>query len=196
MIELWILGVFVTTCLVWATTPWWPSHWHRLPLMYRPRIEEPHWREMDYKYLLAMNELNVEFPTYTEEEKSLARYLEFNNEEDHERRKEKTSTGVHVEGSGVVRGSFTTLVSPGLAGGLGILGGAASQQSLGRPSNKALGGLGALANAKRESDQLQQQGLEMLNEAHSALTSLRLANDQRARQAAFQHLIVEKNDIN
>lgn len=81
---------------------------------------------MDYYYLEALNELNVMCPTGTEEEKGLARYLEFNDREDHERRlgdKQREP----VRPSGTVSGSFTTLLSPGmsnaLSGGLGGIGG-------------------------------------------------------------------------
>lgn len=104
----------------------------------------PHWRDMDYKYLEAWNELNVMCPTETEEEKGLARYLEFNSEEDHVRRQHKNQES--PEPRRPVTGSWSTLCSPGLSqlssgglaglsggvlGGLGAAGyGAANQQQL------------------------------------------------------------------
>lgn len=83
-----------------------------------------HWREMDYYYLEALNELNTMCPTGTEEEKGLARYLEFNDREDHERRQErKDRAGDRLTDTlrtgGTVSGGFTTLLAPGLGNALG-----------------------------------------------------------------------------
>jgi hypothetical protein len=40
---MWPLWAFFAIMAVWATTPWWPEHWFRLPLMYKPKkdLAEP-----------------------------------------------------------------------------------------------------------------------------------------------------------
>jgi hypothetical protein len=40
---MWPLWAFFAIMAVWATTPWWPEHWFRLPLMYKSKqdLEEP-----------------------------------------------------------------------------------------------------------------------------------------------------------
>lgn len=150
----------------------------------QPKIEKPHWREMDYNYLVALNELNVLCPTDTEEEKGLARYLEFNDREDHDRRlRDKQREPVRT--GGTVTGSFSTLYAPGLSnalsGGFGGIGGGL---------HGALGGaLAGLAQASRESQQLQQLGQQLRSDTEVMM-------QQMQNQMSQMQYGVSENNIN
>ena len=151
----------------------------------RAKKEKLHWRDLDYNLLLAMNELNVEFPTETSEEKELAKYLQFNTRAEHEHYKQQRAGGClsdivreseSFQTISQVRGPFTTLLSPGLGGlfggHLGGLGGGVQRQ-LGQQVGMTLD---EQHNAQYNA---MQQGYADHGNVQSALSSLAQANKKR-----------------